>query len=189
MARSDVEVVLLSYDPDAKVWMRSMSGVGISGYYHGYEGIRTLYADLDEAFDDWRWTIRGVVDGGDRLAVRGDFVGYGRSSGAETALNNGGTAVKLSARGSGVWQEWFAEQDGWKRPSKPSGCRSRRCRRRTWSLCAEALRPTRGAISTRHSLAWIPRWCTSQPRKRPSTGTTRFGPPWSVGKLIGKSLK
>jgi len=86
MARSDVEVVLLSYEPDAEVWMKSMSGVGISDCYRGYEGIRTLYADLDEAFEDWGWTLDAVVDGGHCLAVRGDFVGYGRGSGVKTTL-------------------------------------------------------------------------------------------------------
>jgi ketosteroid isomerase-like protein len=113
MARSDVEVVLLSYDPDAEVWMRSMSGVGMSDCYRGHEGIRTLYADLDEVFREWRWSIRAVADGGDRIAVRADFVGYGRGSGVETAVNDGGTALKLSDRGRVVWQEWFVEQDGW----------------------------------------------------------------------------
>ena len=113
MARSDVEVVVLGYDPDAEVWMRSMSGVGISDCYRGHDGIRALYADLDAAFADWGWTVRGVVDGGDRLAIRADFVGYGRGSGAETTLNDGGTAVRLSPTGAVVWQEWFAEPDGW----------------------------------------------------------------------------
>jgi hypothetical protein len=113
MARSDVEIVVLSYEPDAEVWMRTMSSVGIRDCYHGHEGVRILYADLDDAFENWRWAIRGAVDGGDRLAVRADFVGYGRSSGAETALNDRGTAVKFSDRGLVVWQEWFAEQDGW----------------------------------------------------------------------------
>jgi hypothetical protein len=115
MARSDVAVVLLSYEPDAEVWMKSMSGVGISDSYRGHEGIRNLYADLDEAFDDWWWTIRAVADGGNRIAVRGDFVGYGRSSGVKTTLNDGGTAVRFSARGLIVWQEWFVEQNGWKK--------------------------------------------------------------------------
>ena len=87
--------------------------MGISDCYRGHHGIRALYADLDDAFEDWRWTIRAVVDGGDRVAVRADFVGHGRGSGAETAVLSGGTAVKLSDRGLGVWQEWFAEQDGW----------------------------------------------------------------------------
>jgi SnoaL-like domain len=113
MARSDVELLLLSYDPDTEVWMRSMSGVGISDCYRGHEGIRALYADLDDAFHAWSWTARAVADGGDRIAVRGDFVGYGRGSGVETALTGGGTAMKYSARGLIVWQEWFVGQDGW----------------------------------------------------------------------------
>lgn len=106
--------------------MRRMAGVGISDYYRGHEGIRTLYADLDEAFDDWRWTIRGVIDGGDRLAVRADFVGYGRTSGAVTAVESGATAVKFSDRGLIAWQEWFIEQDAWRRALDAVVCRSSR---------------------------------------------------------------
>jgi hypothetical protein len=56
-----------------------------------------------------------VVDGGDRIAIRGDFVGYGRSSGVKIDLTDGGTAIRLSARGLVTWQEWFAEQDGWEK--------------------------------------------------------------------------
>jgi len=123
MARSDAEVVLLSYEPDAEVWMKSMSGVGISDCYRGYEGIRTLYADLDEAFEDWGWTLDAVVDGGHCLAVRGDFVGYGRGSGVKTTLKEGGTAVTLSARGLIHWQEWFAEQGGWEKALEAVGLR------------------------------------------------------------------
>ena len=121
MARSDVEVVRLAYEPDAEVWMRTMAGVGLSECYHGREGVRAVYAEVDEAFADWRWTIRAIVDGGDRLAIRGDFRGYGRSSGAETEVINGGTAIKLSERGLIAWQEWFVEQDGWKRALETVG--------------------------------------------------------------------
>ena len=113
MARSDVALVVLNYDPAAEVWVRGMAGVGISDCYHGHDGVRALYADIDEAFDDWKWTLRGVADGGEHMAVRGDFVGYGRGSGAETTINSGGTAVKVSDRGLILWQEWFVEQDGW----------------------------------------------------------------------------
>ena len=80
MARSDVEVLLTIYDPDVEVWMRSVDGVGISDCYHGDAGVHALYADMDDAFEDWWWMIRSVVDGGDRLAVRADFVGHGRGS-------------------------------------------------------------------------------------------------------------
>jgi SnoaL-like protein len=123
MARSDVEVLLLSYEPDAEIWMKTMSGVGISDCYRGHEGVRTLYADLDDAFGDWRWTISAVVDGGDRLAVRADFVGYGRGSGAKTTIKNGGTAVRLSSRGIAAWQEWFAEEQGWHKALEAVGLR------------------------------------------------------------------
>src|SRR2546423_5550508 len=70
MARSDVEVVLLAYEPDAEVWMTGMAGVGISDCYRGYAGIRTPYADLDDALGDWAWTARAIVDGGGRLPSR-----------------------------------------------------------------------------------------------------------------------
>jgi hypothetical protein len=53
MARSDVDMVVQFYEPDAEVWMRSMTGVGISECYRGHAGIRALYADLDEAFERW----------------------------------------------------------------------------------------------------------------------------------------
>jgi len=113
MARSDLDVLLLSYEHEAEVWMRSMAGVGISDCYRGHEGIRTLFSDLDDAFSTWAWTPRGVADRGDAFAVKADFVGYGRVSGAETRVSDGGTAVKLSARGLVTWQEWFAEREGW----------------------------------------------------------------------------
>ena len=44
-------------------------------------GSRALYGEIDDAFDRWEWTIDRLVDGGDRVAVRGDFIGYGRGSG------------------------------------------------------------------------------------------------------------
>lgn len=123
MARSDVEVLLLSYEPDAEVWMRSMSGVGLSDCYRGHDGIRALYADVDEVFRDWQWSIRAIADGGDGFAVRADFVGHGRGGGVETTVNDGGMAIKLSDRGRVAWQEWFAEQDGWTKALESVGLR------------------------------------------------------------------
>ena len=120
MARSDVDVVVLSYEPDAEVWMRDMSGVGVSDCYQGHQGVRALYADLDGAFERWSWSITRVVDGGDRLAIKGDFVGYGRGSGAQTAIPDGATAVRLSDRGLVEWQEWFVEE-GWRRALEAVG--------------------------------------------------------------------
>jgi hypothetical protein len=115
MARSDVDLVVLFYEPDAEVWMRSMVGTGVDDCYHGHAGVRALYADIDDAFSDWWWVVRAIADGGDRMAIRADFTGYGRGSGVKTELIDAGTAMKFSSRGLAVWQEWFAEQGGWTR--------------------------------------------------------------------------
>jgi hypothetical protein len=77
--------------------------------------VRTLYGEIDDAFERWSWTIDRLVDGGDRLGVKGDFVGYGRSSGVKTELTSGGTLMELSSRGKIARQEWFVEQNGWQR--------------------------------------------------------------------------
>jgi ketosteroid isomerase-like protein len=113
MARSDLELVLQGYEPDAEVWMRGMSGVGIGGCYRGHEGIRTVYREVDEVFEEWSWAIRALVDGGDRVAIRADFVGLGRGSGVQTTMNDAGHEVLRSRRGhlAGVVRgaEWVAE--------------------------------------------------------------------------------
>jgi hypothetical protein len=84
MARSDMDVNVLVYEPDTVVWMHGMLGVGVDDCFRG-------------------------------RAVRGDFVGYGRDSGAKTELISGGTLMELSSRGKIARQEWFVEQNGWQR--------------------------------------------------------------------------
>lgn len=82
------------------------------GHYRRDE-IASLFTDLDDAFGDWSWTVRAVIDGGDRLAIRTDFVAYGRSSGVRTTMPNGGTAIRLSGRGKVAWQQWYGEAEAW----------------------------------------------------------------------------
>lgn len=123
MARSDVEVVLLYYEPNVELWMSGMDGVGIGGCYTGHGEMRALYADLDEAWGEWEWTVRKVVDGGRCLAVKADFVAHGRSSGLELNLLDGGTTIRLSDRGKVEWQAWFGEPDGsgWQKALEAGG--------------------------------------------------------------------
>jgi ketosteroid isomerase-like protein len=121
MNRSDVGVVVLFYEPDAEVWMRGMAGVGIRDSYLGHEGIRELYADLDAAFSDWSYAIRAVVDLDDRVAVRADFLGRGRGSGAATTLKDVGTIVNFSARRKVARQDWFVESGGWRQALEAVG--------------------------------------------------------------------
>jgi ketosteroid isomerase-like protein len=121
MARSDVDVNVLLYEPETEVWMHGMETVGVGGCFRGRDGLRALYREIDDAFDRWSWTIDQLVDGGDRLAVRGDFVGYGRGSGVKTELTSGGTVMELSSRGKIARQEWFVEQNGWQRTLEAAG--------------------------------------------------------------------
>ena len=121
MARSDMDVNVLIYEPDTVVWMHGMLGVGVGDCFRGREGVRALYREIDDAFGRWSWTIDRVVDGGDRLAIKGDFVGYGRSSGVKTELTSGGTGMELSSRGKIARQEWFVEQNGWQRVLEAMG--------------------------------------------------------------------
>jgi ketosteroid isomerase-like protein len=123
MGRSDVDVNVLLYEPDTEVWMHGMDGVGVGGCFRGREGVRALYGEIDDAFERWSWTIDRLVDGGDRIAVRGDFVGYGRGSGVRTELTSGGTSMELSSRGKIARQEWMVEQDAWQRVLEAAGLR------------------------------------------------------------------
>ena len=114
MNRSDVDLLVHFYEPDAVVTVRAMAGVGVGERYVGHDGIRELFADIDGAYGDWGYTIRSVVDSGDRMAVRTDVAGRGRSSGVETALTDAATLVAFSPRGRVARQEWFVESVGWR---------------------------------------------------------------------------
>ena len=101
--------------------MHGMQTVGVGGCFRGRKGVRALYGEIDDAFDRWEWTIDRLVDAGDRVAVRGDFIGYGRGSGVKTELTSGRTVMEISSRGKIARQEWFVEQNGWQRTLKAAG--------------------------------------------------------------------
>ena len=102
---------------------------------HGMDGVASVAAFADGRASGrytarstlrssgWSWTIDRLVDAGDRLAVRGDFVGYGRGSGVKTEVTSGGTVMGLSSRGRIARQEWFVEQNGWQRVLEAAGLR------------------------------------------------------------------
>ncbi len=121
VARSDVDLNVLVYEPDTEVWMHGMLGVGVGGCFRGREGVRALYGEIDSAFEHWSWTIDRLVDADDRVAVRGDFVAYGRGSGVKIELRSGRTVMELSSRGKIARQEWFVEQNGWQRALEAVG--------------------------------------------------------------------
>jgi hypothetical protein len=114
MNRSDVDLLVLFFEPDAVVTVSGMAGVGLSDRYVGHAGLRELFADIDDSYGEWGYTIRSVVAADDRVAVRTDFVGRGRSSGVETTLTDAATLFTLSPAGKVARQVWFVESGGWR---------------------------------------------------------------------------
>ena len=47
VARSDVDLNVLVYEPDTEVWMHGMDGVGVGGCFRGRDGVRALYGEID----------------------------------------------------------------------------------------------------------------------------------------------
>lgn len=113
--RSDVEVVRLNYEREIEVWTSGMEATGLRDCYRGHDGLREMFAELDDVFSSWGWAVGEVVDLGDRLAVCIDFTTRGRSSGVETTVKGAGAAYRLSSRGKIRRQDFYMEEDGWQR--------------------------------------------------------------------------
>ncbi len=111
--RSDVEPILVAYEPDVEIWTTGMDATGMRDCYRGHDGIREMFAELDGVFSEWGWSVDAVVDGGDRLAVRLNLDTRGRASGATTAIRNAGSAYFLSSRGRVAKQNFYMEAGGW----------------------------------------------------------------------------
>ena len=72
-----------------------------------------------------------------------------------------------------------------RKPSKPWGCRSRRCRRRTWSSRAEAWRRSTGATWRLLALLRSGRRCVRERDRRPDAGVFRGHEAGCVSALAG----
>ena len=120
LGRMDVEVAVLGYEPDCENLLFGAAGLGLAERYLGHQGWRDLIGDVYEIFGEPHFTVKRVLDGGDRWVVEVDFVGHGRASGAQVVLN-WGTVYFLSARGKISRQEYFWQQDGWNSALKAAG--------------------------------------------------------------------
>jgi uncharacterized protein len=54
----------------------------LAGTYHGHDGVRTLLARFTEIFDEARYEIDELLDGGDSVVALGRFRVRGAQSGA-----------------------------------------------------------------------------------------------------------
>lgn len=94
IARHDSENVLALYDPYV-VCDYSRVGFALTkgGVYFGHEGLRTVYRDWYEAWEDYEEVLEEAIDAGDRVVS----VVTGRARGRAS-----GVAVENAHR-AGVW--------------------------------------------------------------------------------------
>ena len=82
--RRDLEALLEDLDPEVE-WYPQVVGLG-SEVYRGAEGIRELFADMEETIPDAFFEVFEIRDLGDRLLSFGRLRAHGSESGAPTEV-------------------------------------------------------------------------------------------------------
>jgi ketosteroid isomerase-like protein len=90
LSRGEYDRLVELSHPDV-VWRSFFAGLGASGAYRGYEGMRHYVDDLREAFEHVYAEIDDGVAVGDIAVLVGRIHFRGRGSGVETALSAGWT--------------------------------------------------------------------------------------------------
>ena len=113
------------------------------GPFVGRDAVVRWYAQLRATWDaDAVEPISDFLDAGERVVVR--VIWHGAGFGPEANLEF--TVVYTVRERRLFYIEFFGIT---RTPSKPPGCRSRRCRRRTWRSCATGSRRSSGKMSRR----------------------------------------
>ncbi len=54
--------------------------------YRGYEGFERLVGVIEDVWDDFRFEVHDLIDGGDQVVAEVSVLGTGRGSGVETEM-------------------------------------------------------------------------------------------------------
>ena len=111
------------FDPDV-VWDTSASKMPSAGIYHGHRGVERFFREWLGAWEDYKVEWSEYIDAGGSVVDVFRQSGIGRGSGVRTEREFHGV-YDLRIRKWSV----TACTNLVKRPSKPWGCRSSRCRR------------------------------------------------------------
>lgn len=71
--------------------------------YHGHNGMRAWFEDVDEMFSEMHAELETFREVGDRLLVLGEMTAVGRGSGAEVSSD---VAWVVEPRGEKLWRGW-----------------------------------------------------------------------------------
>ena len=124
----DMDALRELYDPD--VIVRTPEGWPEPGPFVGREAVMRQFEQLRETWDaDTLEPISDFIDAGDRVVVR--FIWRGAGHGPESNMEL--TDVFTVRKGRIFYHGVLLGSRGG--PRSRWGCRSRRCRRRTWRSC------------------------------------------------------
>ena len=124
--RRDIASMLALCDPDIEYFSHLVELEG-GGPFRGHDGIQSWWERLLAVSPDFRAEIEEVRDLGAVTVTRQRAHGHGREATSLWSRPNG-----TSPSGATGWRSGGAFSSARPRPSKPRGCGSRRCRRRTW---------------------------------------------------------
>jgi ketosteroid isomerase-like protein len=85
-ARRATEAVLALYDPEVEFDNTHGPAQALMGgrrVYHGYEGLRAIFREWYEAWDEVEADLKELIDAGERVISVQTYRGRGRASGAE----------------------------------------------------------------------------------------------------------
>jgi ketosteroid isomerase-like protein len=128
--RRDLDALLAFMDDDVEAVPIL---VAMEGGYRGHDGIRRWWGDLLDAFPDFTIEVLEVRARGDLTLAIVRIAPAARVATSRSSRRSGLPPSSVTRRSSGGAPTQLKPK-----PSKPWGCGSRRCRRRTWRSCANA---------------------------------------------------
>ena len=148
--RGDLDAMVADFAPTFE-YVASGAVPGPGGVYRGPEGLREFMGWFFGEFSNARAEINELTEAGDRVLVGTTARGRG-SRAASSLAGTSGTSGPCGRARSCAGRDSPTET----RPSKPPACRSRQCRRRTWTGCVRHRPPSNAVTRTPGALWFIP---------------------------------
>jgi ketosteroid isomerase-like protein len=105
--RRDIEAMIACSDPSFEYYPL-LSAIGVT-VYHGHEGLRSWFEQLDDAWEELRAEPEAYFDLGEQTLLFYVLRGRGRHSGAEVAMP--GAQVCRWREGLGVYAKQYAHRE------------------------------------------------------------------------------
>ena len=105
--RRDIEGIIACLDPDVE-YHPLLSAIG-TAVYHGHDGMRSWFGQLDDAWEELRLEAENYFDLGEQTVLFYVLQGRGRQSGAEVAIS--GAHVCTWRDGLGVFAKQYAHRE------------------------------------------------------------------------------